>query len=70
MNPTKSNRLDDLEILVAHQSRMLDDLNEVIVDQGKTIAELRRKLEILSGRIEEFEAQTDRPAANQKPPHW
>ncbi len=70
MDRTEKTRLDDLEILAAHQSQLLDDLNEVVVDQAKMIAELKRRIETLSGRMEDFEAEATAGAPTQKPPHW
>lgn len=70
MDRSETTRLDDLEILAAHQAQMLDDLNGVIVEQGKIIADLRRRVEALTSRIVEFEADANVSAPTQKPPHW
>ena len=70
MDRSEKTRLDDLEILAAHQSQMLDDINDIVVEQGKVIAELRRKVEALGGRMEDFESEASAGAPTQKPPHW
>lgn len=70
MDRSEKTRLDDLEILAAHQSQMLDDINEIVVEQGKIIAEMRRKLEALTGRMEDMESEASASAPTQKPPHW
>lgn len=70
MSKTDTERLEDLEILAAHQSQMIDDLNEVVIEQGKVIGELRRKLEALSGRFSSLEDQMDGDVPIDKPPHW
>ncbi|WP_051540854.1 SlyX family protein [Ahrensia sp. 13_GOM-1096m] len=70
MDRAETTRLDDLEILAAHQAQMLDDLNGVVVEQGKIIADLRRRVEALTGRIVEFESDASASAPTQKPPHW
>ncbi|KPB02037.1 SlyX family protein [Ahrensia marina] len=70
MERPETTRLDDLEILAAHQAQMLEDLNSVVVDQGKIIADLRRRVEALTARIVEFEADANVSAPTQKPPHW
>ena len=70
MDRSEKTRLDDLEILAAHQSQMLDDINEIVVEQGKIISEMRRKVEALSGRMEDFESEASASAPTQKPPHW
>ncbi|MDZ7823938.1 MAG: SlyX family protein [Ahrensia sp.] len=63
-------RLDDLEILAAHQARTLEDLNQVLIEQGRVIAELRRKVDMLTGRLEEYESGANDANPTQKPPHW
>ncbi len=70
MDRIEKTRLDDLEILAAHQSQTLEDLNEVVVEQAKVIAEMKRRIESLSGRMEDFEAEANAGAPTQKPPHW
>lgn len=70
MDGSEKKRLDDLEILAAHQAKMLEELNDVVVEQGRTIADIRRKLEALTSRIIEFEAEANVTAPTQKPPHW
>lgn len=70
MSKSDAERLDDLEILAAHQVRTIDDLNEVVVEQGRIIAELRRRLDVLTKRFAETEAQLAEMAPAQKPPHW
>lgn len=70
MDKDEQTRLDDLEIMVAHQAQMLDDLNDAAVEQNKIIADLRRKMEALVHRLGELESDTGSAPANQKPPHW
>lgn len=70
MDRSEKTRLDDLEILAAHQSQMLDDINEIVVEQGRIIADMRRKVEALGGRMEDIESEESAGAPTQKPPHW
>ena len=70
MAKTDSERLDDLEVLAAHQAQMLDDLNEVVIAQGDVIADLRRKLDALARRFATLEEQVRGAAPVDKPPHW
>lgn len=70
MDRSEKTRLDDLEILAAHQSQMLDDINDIVIEQGKVIADLRRKIEMLSGRLEDIESDANADKPTQKPPHW
>lgn len=70
MDRSEKTRLDDLEILASHQAQMLEDLNEAVIEQGKMISDLRRKIEVATSRISEFEADGQSASPNQKPPHW
>ncbi|QBK29420.1 MAG: SlyX family protein [Roseitalea porphyridii] len=70
MAKTDGERLDDLEILAAHQAQMLDDLNDVVVAQGEVIADLRRKLEVYARRLAETEERVRGTVPVDKPPHW
>lgn len=70
MAKTDDARLEDLEILAAHQAQMIEDLNEVVIEQGKAITELRRRLDSLGTRFASLEDQMDGPVPIDKPPHW
>jgi SlyX protein len=62
-------RIDDLEMRVAHQEKMIGELNDVITAQWKKIDALERQLKRLGDEMAELDAG-DAPAANQKPPHY
>ena len=70
MTKSESERLDDLEILVAHQARMLDEMSDVVARQGETISDLRRKLDVLARRFVEAEQRLRDVIPVDKPPHW
>lgn len=70
MSKSEADRLDDLEILVSHQANMIDELNEVVVAQGDVIADLRRKLDVLTRRFVETESRLKDDIPIDKPPHW
>ncbi len=57
---------------VAHLSRAVDDLSEVVIRQEREIATLTRRLELLMQRAAERELEEGGtlPLADQKPPHW
>jgi len=64
-------RIDELEIRVAHQDRALEDLNESFATQWRTIDELARKLSALEGRLHTVEQSADAPSsAEPPPPHY
>ncbi|MEF3047944.1 SlyX family protein [Pseudotabrizicola sp. L79] len=60
-----------LEERVAHLTRAVEDLSDVVAGQRKEIDRLTRLVGLLVEREAEREADAfDAPAANQKPPHW
>ena len=61
---------DDLEMHLAHLTRTVDDLSEVVARQDREITRLTARVEMLMQREVDREAAGDMPAANQKPPHW
>ncbi len=65
-------RLTELEETVAHLSRALDELSEVVARQDSEIARLAHRLQMLMEREAERElaAGGSVPLADQKPPHW
>jgi SlyX protein len=64
------NRVMDLETLVTHQARTIDELSSMVAEQWQTIETMRGKLETLTERFMALEEQAiSRPEAG-KPPHW
>ncbi|MEZ5912568.1 MAG: SlyX family protein [Paracoccaceae bacterium] len=61
-----------LEEDVAHLSRMVEELSDVVARQGREIERLTRRLGMLMEREAEREADQagSIPLADQKPPHW
>jgi SlyX protein len=64
-------RSDLLEERVAHLTRTVEDLSDVVARQAGEIAALQRRVALLLERAAEAEAVAgDAPAANARPPHW
>lgn len=63
-------RLDELEIVAAHQARMIEELNETIVRQGKDLDRLERLIEALVERFRAVEDHVQGDVPVNKPPHW
>lgn len=70
MSKSDAERLDDLEILAAHQSRLIDELNDVIIEQGRIISDLRRRMEATTSRMQELEDNLGPDVPVDRPPHW
>lgn len=65
-----TDRLTELEIALAHQERLADDLSDVIRAQSDRIDRLERILLRLAQRVEAAGDDAETPAANVAPPHW
>ena len=64
--------LTPLEEKIAHLTRQVEDLSDVVVRQGRDLARLMRLVDLLTRREAEREAEATGtiPLADQKPPHW
>ena len=62
----------DLEERIAHLTRTVDDLSDVVARQAEEIAVLTRRVTMLMQRAAEQEAAEggSAPIADQRPPHW
>jgi SlyX protein len=65
-------RTDKLEETVAHLSRIVEDLSEIVARQEREIDYLKRRVGLLLEReaSREVDAGGTIPLADQKPPHW
>lgn len=60
------------EEAIAHLTRVVEELSEVVARQAREIAVLNRRAELLMLREAEREADDANsiPLADQRPPHW
>ena len=65
-------RTDKLEETVAHLSRIVEDLSEIVARQEREIDLLKRRVGLLLEReaSREVDAGGTIPLADQRPPHW
>jgi SlyX protein len=65
-------RTDKLEETVAHLSRIVEDLSEIVARQEREVDFLKRRVGLLLEReaSREVDAGGTIPLADQKPPHW
>ena len=62
-------RMDALEMTVAHQEQMIEDMNTVILEQRAEIDEMKIRMSQALDRIQTVESQMpDEPDA--PPPHY
>lgn len=60
-----------LEERIAHLTRMVEDLSDVVAGQSREIERLSRRVGLLMEREAEREAEGGSlPLADQRPPHW
>lgn len=65
-------RLIAAEEEIAHLSRAVDDLSDVVARQQDDLSALRRQIERLVAREAErlLDGDSSPPLADQRPPHW
>ncbi len=61
-------RIDTLEIRIAYQDEIIEDLNKTIVAQWKQIDLLTRQIAALTDRIQEAEHKAGGPSTPEPPP--
>ena len=60
-------RITELEILLAHQQRLLEELNTVVIEQSGAITKLNGDVERLKDQL--IQLLQAEPLENAKPPH-
>ena len=69
MNTEFSERLARLESNIAHLEKQYEELNQVVIEQAKTIRKLQSNQQRLADSVET--AELDRiKSTNAKPPHY
>lgn len=63
-------RLIDLETKIAHQEYLIEELNQALYQQQKTIDKLEATITTLVKRYQELLAGGDDIRPNEKPPHY
>lgn len=68
-----NDRLNELEIKIAHLEQQLSDLNDMVADQWKNFDRLGNQLTKANARIESLENSNDGSTPSlmdEKPPHY
>lgn len=64
-------RLTDMEMLIMHQGRVIDQLNEVVTGQQLLIDQLTRELRIIKDHLRSLASSDTRlPSEEEPPPHY
>lgn len=72
-NQTNDSRIEVLEISIAHQQRLLEQLNEVVTEHSKILMQLEKSIPKLREELLELRAAQNAnsaPPADEKPPHY
>lgn len=67
---SEADRLTQLEMLAAEQDRTMEELSGQVAAQWKEIEMLRKRLEVLTKRLVELEANAAPDIPVTRPPHW
>lgn len=68
MNDDPPDRLPQIEANLAHLERQVEELNEVVIEQGKLVARLKKEVQRQTRTLETWELERMK-ANNPKPPH-
>jgi SlyX protein len=66
-----ADRFEDLEVRIAYQDQMLNELNDVVTRQQATITRLEQRYELLLERVRSLgDRDAAVPPGDEKPPHY
>ncbi|MFO1489159.1 MAG: SlyX family protein [Verrucomicrobiota bacterium] len=68
MNSAIPQRLEKIESHIAHLERQVEELNDVVIEQGKLIDRLRKEVQRQSVAMESMELERVK-SNNPRPPH-
>ncbi|MEE1211472.1 MAG: SlyX family protein [Treponema sp.] len=63
-------RFTALETKLAYMEDFMNQIQEVCVEQAKTIDLLQKEIKLMSGKIHEMSDYLDGDIPNRKPPHY
>ena len=69
MSEEAANRLTRVEVTIAHLEHQVEQLNGVIVEQGKELERLEKLVQRQAATLETIELERVK-ATNPKPPHY
>ncbi len=70
MNPQDlSGRIDRIEASLAHLDRLVEQLNDALVEQGRHLVRLQKRVDQLAESVESRDAASN-PMPIERPPHY
>ena len=70
MEKETEDRLTAIEMKLAFMEDFVSQIQNVAVDQAKTIDKLQKEIKMMSDRIREMSNQMEGDIPNRKPPHY
>ena len=70
MEKETEDRLTAIEMKLAYMEDFVSQIQNVAVDQAKTIDKLQEEIKMMSDRIREMSNQMEGDIPNRKPPHY
>ncbi len=66
----ETSRITQLEEIIAHQAKAIDELSDQLSEQWKVVEQMRTKLDRLTERFLSLEEQSLEAPAITRPPHY
>lgn len=63
-------RLTEMEMLIMHQGRVIDQLNEVVTGHQSVIDQLSRELRSIKEALRGLSSDNASPSEEEPPPHY
>ncbi|AEV37144.1 SlyX [Pseudovibrio sp. FO-BEG1] len=70
MTKSLEERIDDLEVHIAHQNETIETLNDVVSNQAQVIDRLVSAMGQMKDHLLDIQELVEQAPANQKPPHY
>ena len=70
MEPKTDDRLTAIEMKLAYMEDFVNQIQNVAVEQTKTIDKLQKEIKMMSDKIREMSDAAEGDIPNRKPPHY
>ena len=70
MEPKTDDRLTAIEMKLAYMEDFVNQIQDVTVEQTKTIDKLQKEIKLLSDKIREMSNTMEGDIPNRRPPHY
>ena len=70
MEPNTNDRLTAIEMKLAYMEDFVNQIQDVAVEQAKTIDKLQKEIRLMSDKIREMSNTMEGDIPNRRPPHY